>query len=108
MKRIAETAQAARGRGILPFHDDAHRNAVDEAKRLARKHELAEEARRRLQAVLEEQAARAAEWMVVVKLLRAMGRLERRNLQLEIDAELLLGAVVRHRSALQPIEMARF
>ncbi|MDD9990793.1 MAG: AAA family ATPase [Rhodospirillales bacterium] len=87
MKRIGETAQAARGRGILPFHDDAHRDAVDEAKRLARKHELDEEARRRLQAELEEQAARAAEWMVVVKLLRAMGRLERRSLQLEIDAE---------------------
>ena len=87
MKLIGETAQAARGRGILPFHDDAHRDAVDEAKRLARKHELDEEARRRLQAVLEEQAARAAEWLVVVKLLRAMGRLERRSLQLEIDAE---------------------
>lgn len=87
MKRIAETAQAARGRGILPFHDDAHRDAVDVAKRLAGKHELDEEARRRLQAVLEEQAARAAEWMVVVKLLRAMGRLERRSLQLESDAE---------------------
>ena len=87
IKRIAETAQAACGRGILPFHDDAHRDAVDEAKRLAGKHELDEEAQQRLQAVLEEQAARAAEWMVVVKLLRAMGRLERRSLQLEIDAE---------------------
>ena len=87
MKGIEETAQAARGRGILPFHDDACCKAVDEAKRLAGKHELDEEARRRLQAVLEEQAARAAEWMVVVKLLRDMGRLERRSLQLEIDAE---------------------
>ena len=88
MKGIEEIAQAARGRGILPFHDDACCKAVDEAKRLAGKHELDEEARRRLQAVLEEQAARAAEWMVVVKLLRDMGRLEqRRSLQLEIDAE---------------------
>ena len=87
MKLIGETAQAARGRGILPFHDDACCDAVDEAKRLAGKNELDEEARRRLQAVLEEQAARAAEWMVVVKLLRAMDRLERRSLRLEIDAE---------------------
>ena len=87
MKGIGETAQAARGRGILPFHDDACCKAVDEAKRLAGKHELDEEARQRLQAVLEEQAARAAEWMVVVKLLQAMGRLERRSLQLEIVAE---------------------
>ena len=87
MKGIEEAAQAARGRGILPFHDDACCKAVDEAKRLAGKHELDEEARQRLQAVLEEQAARAAEWMVVVKLLQAMGRLERRSLQLEIVAE---------------------
>ena len=87
MKGIEEAAQAARGRGILPFHDDACCKAVDEAKRLAGKHELDEEARRRLQAVLEEQAARAAEWMVVVKLLRDMGSLERRECQLEINAE---------------------
>ena len=87
MKELEETAQAARGRGILPLHDDACCKAVDQTKRLAGKHELDEEARQRLQAVLEEQAARAAEWMVVVKLLRAMGRLERRSLQLEIDAE---------------------
>ena len=87
MKGIEEAAQAARGRGILPFHDDACCEAVDEAKRLAGKHELDEEARRRLQAVLEEEAARAAEWMVVVRLLRDMGSLGRRECQLEIDAE---------------------
>lgn len=87
MKRVEEAAQAARGRGILPFHDDACCKAVDQTKRLAGKHELDEEARRRLQAVLEEQAARAAEWMVVVQLLRAMGRLERRECRLEIAAE---------------------
>ena len=80
MKGIEEAAQAARGRGILPFHDDAYCKAIDEAKRLAGKHELDEEARRRLQAVLEEQAARAAEWMVVVKLLRDIGSLERRRM----------------------------
>ena len=57
MERIEETAQAARDRGILPFHDDACCEAVAEAERLAGKHELDEEARRRLQAVLEEQAA---------------------------------------------------
>ena len=87
MKEFEEAAQAARGRGILPFHDDACCKAVDETKRLAGKHELDEEARRRLQAVLEEQAARAAEWMVVVRLLRDMGRLQQESLQLEIDAE---------------------
>ena len=87
MERIEETAQAARDRGILSFHDDAYREAVAEAERLAGKHELDEGVRRRLQAVLEEQAARAAEWMVVVVLLRDMGRLAQRDCQLEIDAE---------------------
>ena len=87
MERIEESAQAAHDRGILPFHDDAYREAVAEAEGLAEEHELDEEARRRVQAVLEEQAARAAEWMVVVELLRDMDRLARRNCQLEIDAE---------------------
>ena len=87
MERVGETAQAARARGILPFHDGAWRESVAEAERLARKQELDEEARRRLQAALDEQAAREAEWATIVLLLRDLERLARRECRLEIEAE---------------------
>ena len=87
MERVEETAQAARARGVLPFHHGAWRESVAEAERLARKHEPDEEARRRLRAALDEQAAREAEWAPIVPLLRAMERLARRECRLEIEAE---------------------
>ena len=87
MERVEETAQAVRARGILPFHDGAWRESLAEAERLARKHQLDEEARRRLQAALDEQAAREAEWATIVLLLRDLERLARRECRLEIEAE---------------------
>ena len=87
MERVEETAQAARVRGILPFHHGAWRESLAEAEHLARKHEPDEEARRRLQAALDEQAAREAEWARIVLLLRDMERLARRECRLEIEAE---------------------
>ena len=87
MERVEETAQAARARGILPFHHGAWRESLAEAERLARKHEPDEEARRRLQASLDEQAAREAEWARIVLLLRDLERLARRECRLEIEAE---------------------
>ena len=87
MERVGETARAARARGILPFHDGAWREGVAEAERLARQHQLDEEARRRLRAALDEQAAREAEWARIVLLLRDLERLARRECRLEIEAE---------------------
>ena len=87
MERVEKAAQAARARGILPFHHGAWRESVAEAERLARQRQLDEEARRRLRAALDEQAAREVEWAPIVLLLRAMERLARRECRLEIEAE---------------------
>ena len=87
MERVEEAAQAARARDILPFHHGAWRESLAEAERLAGRHQPDGEARRRLQAALDERAARETEWARIVPLLRAMERLARRECRLEIEAE---------------------
>ena len=87
MERVEETAEAARARGILPFHHGAWRESVAEAEGLARQRQPDEEAGRRLRAALDERAAGEAEWARIVPLLRAMERLARRECRLEIEAE---------------------
>ena len=77
MDRLSKTARDARERNTLPFHDDGYRGIIAEAQRLARERALEAAARRRLQAVLDEHAARAREWRGVRRLLREMEGLER-------------------------------
>ena len=74
------------GREILPFHDEAHGAAIAEAGRLAKEPDLEGAARRRLEAEIDEHAARAAEWLDIEGLLREMEELDRDYRGLEENA----------------------
>ena len=85
--RIAEARESARDRGILVFHADGYDAAMDDARKLAEERALREEAaRRRLQAEIDEQAARQAEWLRIALLLRVLEEIEKERQELERDA----------------------
>ena len=85
--RIADTRESARDRGILVFHTDGYDAAMDDARKLAEERALQEEAaRRRLQAEIDEQAARQAEWLQIALLLRVLEEIEKERRELERDA----------------------
>ena len=87
-KRIADVRESARDRGILAFHAPGYGAAMDDARDLAGDRALEEEAaRRRLQAELDEQAARQAEWLRIELLLRELAALGKERRELERDAE---------------------
>ena len=85
--RIADARETARDRGILAFHAPGYDAAMDDARKLAEERALQEEAaRRRLQAEIEEQAARQAEWLRIALLLRVLEEIEKERQELERDA----------------------
>ena len=73
--QLRDAEQAAHGRCVLPFADGDCAAALEEARRLAGERELEEAARRRLQAEIDEYAARQALWREAVRLLEEMARL---------------------------------
>ena len=86
MERLEGSVQAAWDRGIPPFQNDAWRQAVDEAEKLAKERELEKAARRRLQNEMEEHAFREAEWLAIERLLRQMAELDCEYAELEESA----------------------
>ncbi len=82
MERLDETRREAEEKGILPFHDAAHGEAIAEAGELEKEEGLEAAARRRLRAELDEQAARAAEWARIEALLREMQWLAEQDMRL--------------------------
>ena len=85
--RLAEARAAAEARGMLPFHDQDYGEAIGKAGELAKERALETAARRRLREVLDEQAARAAEWARVTALLADLAKLERQERRLETRAQ---------------------
>ena len=87
-QRIAEARKTAAETGILAFHAPGYGAAMDDARDLARERALEEEAARaRLQAELDDHAARQAEWLRIEQLLRDLEELEKDRQELEREAE---------------------
>ena len=86
MGRLGETERSAVERSISSLDDNACRGATAAAERLAKERELEEAARARLEAELDAQAARAAQWLELLRLFREMEELEREYGELEEHA----------------------
>ena len=87
MDEVARVRGEAEARNILPFHHDDWPEAVDGAEEAAKDPALEAVARRRLQAVLDEHADRAAEWAIVRTLLQDMEELQEEERRLTESAE---------------------
>ena len=86
MGRLGETERSAVERSISSLDDNACRGATAAAERLAKERELEEAARARLEAELDAQAARATQWLELLRLFREMEELEREYGELEEHA----------------------
>ena len=86
MGRLGDTERSAVERSISPLDDNACRETRAAAERLAKERELEEAARARLEAELDAQAARAAQWFELLRLFREMEELEREYGELEEHA----------------------
>ena len=87
MDRLTEVRGEAEAGNVLAFHHDGWPGIVAKAEQLQEDPELNEAERRRLQAVLDEHADRAAEWEIVQMLLRALEELEEEERDLREKAE---------------------
>ena len=86
--RIGEAKRIAAETGILAFHAPGYGAAMDDARDLAEERALEEEAARdRLQAELDEQAARRAEWLGIERLLLELDAIGKERRALEREAE---------------------
>ena len=86
--RIGEARKIAAETGILAFHAPGYGAAMDDARDLAEERALEEQAARdRLQAELDEQAARRAEWLGIERLLLELDAIEKERRALEREAE---------------------
>ncbi len=87
MDRLARVRGEAEAGNVLAFHHDDWPGIVVKAEELQDDPELDEAERRRLQAVLDEHAARAAEWEIARMLLHALEELEEEERDLAARAE---------------------
>ena len=83
MDRIKEAKRGAHERGVSLVGDEGYDAAIADAARLAKEPDLEEEARRRLQAEIDEHASLAIEWREIEHLFREAEALNALYLQLE-------------------------
>ena len=87
MDGLAKVRGESEAGNVLAFHHDDWPGIVDDAAKLQEDPELDDAERRRLQAVLDEHADRAAEWEIARMLLDALDELEEEERRLREKAE---------------------